>query len=1202
MKVEDNDVKELRDYLLGALGDEGQERVEKRMLGEDDFFEQVLVAEDELVDDYLEGSLSKSERERFEKYFLIAPERRQKLRFAAALRNHVKANGAPAPRPAVASERPGLWQRLFGMPAMRLAAAAMVIILAGAGLWLIIKPESNMKLGLEALNKAIKNGERPVEARISGIDHAPYRASTRGRREVEIDKDELEYAESKLKDEVRENPGPKSRHALGLVYLAEGDIDQAQKLLEEARRDDPDNAKLNNDLGIIWLERGKAEEGKDTGQGSISYSRAYDYFSRAFELDNSLLEALFNRALANEHLSRWNQAEEDWRLYLEKDPDSKWAVEAKDHIKNLEEKKNRPAQSQAQLLEEFDAACEGKDDNRAWAALTRARDRRGNLIIEGLINGYLEEAAKGQRREAASAIEKLSYAGRIEYERTGDAFVPSLARFYERATAQQREASSKAREMMRSAFSSFLQGKYEQARELYSNAAQIFAREKNESEAAFAAYWIANSQLRSAPKQSLDTLQPLVQVLEEREYVWLLALSLNSLADAWSSFREFSKSLEHAERARELLQKVADTNATLRNLQTTVAMHQEFGDYPRSLGYIAHAFDLADSFPADPQEVWTFYHLAALNLYLLNLPRSAAAFQKEALELAVLIGRPIYKQRSYAQLGLIYARLKNGDEAINNGRLALAVGQAAGSEESRNNLIANSTLNLAQIYRELGEMGRSLELYNEAIAIHSAMQIEIYTFRAHQGKLLALMGLNDDAAIEEHLNAAIPLIEQYRPKIQEESYRNGFFDLAQSIYDIAIDFFYTRRGDSDRAYEYVEASHARSWLDLIGANAQVIRKAGRPDNRMTAVIQPLTLDEIRRSLPDRSQVLEYAVLEDKVIAWVGSENGFSPKEKKIAASELNRKVERFRELIPDPREEAWPETEALAQELYEILIKPVEPLLDSNARLCIVPDKILHRLPFGALISPDSKEYFIKGFRYVLSPSANISIKCSDLAKQKEGTKRERAMTVGNPFFDRERFHELELLPAAAEEAEQVASYYDPGIPLIGARAREADVKAAMSQADVLHFASHYVIDHQSWMESRLLLTKEADQGKYGDSDGELQAFEIYNMRLPRARVAVLSACDTGIEQTYRGEGPISMARPFIKAGVPIVVASLWAVESDSTAKLMTSFHKHRKQGRSSTIEALREAQLEMLSSPDIRNHHPYRWASFNAIGGYTTF
>jgi CHAT domain-containing protein len=1202
MKVEDNEEREIRVYLLGALGEEDQQRVEKRMLGEDEYFERVLVAEDELVDDYLDGSLSKSERERFEKHFLIAPERRQKLRFAAALREHVKANAAPSPRPSVSSERPGLWQRLFGMPALRLGAAAAILLLAALGVWRLFFYESNVSRGLAALNNAIKNGERPVEARMSGIEHAPYRASTRGRREVEIDKDELEYAESKLKDEVRQNPGPESRHALGLVYLAEGDLDQAQKLLEEARRDDPDNAKLNNDLGIIWLERGKAEEGKDSGQASISYSTAFDYFSRAFELDNSLLEALFNRALTNEYLLRWNQAEADWRLYLEKDPDSKWAAEAKDHLQELEKKKNRPVQSQAQLLEEFDSAYEGKDDNRAWAALTRARDRKGNLIIQGLIDGYLEEATKGQGREAALAIEKLSYAGKIEFERAGDAFVTGLARFYERATAQQLKASSKGREIMRSGFFNYGQDKFEQARDFYSEAARIFERGGNEGEAMFAAYWMANIQVRPAPTQSLTILEPLVGILEKREYAWLLSLSLNALADVWTSLREYSKSMEHAERARGILDKIEDRNAMLRNLQTPAFVYQQVGDYPRSLSYIDQAFDLADRFPADPQEVWTHYHLAAYNLYLLNLPRSAAAFQKEAVELAVFIGRPLYKQRSYAQLGLIYARLKNTDEAINNGQLALTVGEAAGSEQSRKNLIANSTLNLAHIYRELGELDKSLELYDEAIASYREMKIEIYTFLAHQGKLLALLGINDDAAIEEHLNTAIPLIEQYRPRIQEESLRNGFFDLAQSIYDIAIDFFYTRRADPDKAYQYVEASHARSWLDLVGANARVIQQAGRPDNKMPAGIQPLTLDRIKPALPAQSQVLEYAVLEDKVLAWVGSQKGFEANEKKIAASELNRKVERFRKLLPDLREEAWPETEALAQELYEILIKPVEPLLDSSARLCIVPDKILHRLPFGALISPESKEYFIKSFRYFISPSANVLIKCSEMAKLKEGAGRERAMTVGNPSFDRERFPELELLPAAAEEARQVALYYEPGIPLIGAGAREAAVKSAMSQADVLHFASHYVIDRQSWMESRLLLAKEADQGKSGESDGQLQAFEIYNMRLPRARVAVLSACDTGIEQTYRGEGPISMARPFIKAGVPVVVASLWAVESDSTANLMTSFHKHRKQGRLSTMEALRQAQLEMLSSPDTLNHHPYRWASFNTIGGYTAF
>ncbi len=79
------------------------------------------------------------------------------------------------------------------------------------------------------------------------------------------------------------------------------------------------------------------------------------------------------------------------------------------------------------------------------------------------------------------------------------------------------------------------------------------------------------------------------------------------------------------------------------------------------------------------------------------------------------------------------------------------------------------------------------------------------------------------------------------------------------------------------------------------------------------------------------------------------------------------------------------------------------------------------------------------------------------------------------------------------------------------------------------------------------------------------------------------------------------MARPFIKAGVPIVVASLWPVEEKATAALMIRFHKYRSQG-ASTAAALRHAQKKILAGPNERNHHPYYWAAFAAIGGNTKF
>jgi CHAT domain-containing protein len=160
-----------------------------------------------------------------------------------------------------------------------------------------------------------------------------------------------------------------------------------------------------------------------------------------------------------------------------------------------------------------------------------------------------------------------------------------------------------------------------------------------------------------------------------------------------------------------------------------------------------------------------------------------------------------------------------------------------------------------------------------------------------------------------------------------------------------------------------------------------------------------------------------------------------------------------------------------------------------------------------------------------------------------------------------------------------------------------------MLKSDIVHFASHYVIDEQSPMRSKLLLAREdKTRGDLRASDGMLQAHEIYRLKLPRTRVVVLSACQTGAERYYQGEGMINMARPFMAAGVPLVVVSLWPVDSDSTADLMISFHKHRKREDVSTAEALRRAQLEMLHSSEERLRRPSCWAPFIAIGGSANY
>ncbi|HZS05678.1 MAG TPA: hypothetical protein VFD58_12640 [Blastocatellia bacterium] len=80
---------QIRRYLLGGLGEKEMAQLEKNMLADDDFFEQILIAENELIDDYVRGGLSSHDRESFGSHFLSSSERRQKLKFAESLYRHL---------------------------------------------------------------------------------------------------------------------------------------------------------------------------------------------------------------------------------------------------------------------------------------------------------------------------------------------------------------------------------------------------------------------------------------------------------------------------------------------------------------------------------------------------------------------------------------------------------------------------------------------------------------------------------------------------------------------------------------------------------------------------------------------------------------------------------------------------------------------------------------------------------------------------------------------------------------------------------------------------------------------------------------------------------------------------------------------------------------------------------------------------------
>jgi hypothetical protein len=122
----------LRQYLLGHLAEDLREEIETGLLADQDLFEELLIAEDELVDDYLSATLSPDENTAFEQHFLCTPERYEKVRFARALQRRVRTVKQSSFTPSDQPAPPFLISRSFFI---RASAITMALLIAAGALW-----------------------------------------------------------------------------------------------------------------------------------------------------------------------------------------------------------------------------------------------------------------------------------------------------------------------------------------------------------------------------------------------------------------------------------------------------------------------------------------------------------------------------------------------------------------------------------------------------------------------------------------------------------------------------------------------------------------------------------------------------------------------------------------------------------------------------------------------------------------------------------------------------------------------------------------------------------------------------------------------------------------------------------------------------------------------------------------------------------
>jgi len=299
----------------------------------------------------------------------------------------------------------------------------------------------------------------------------------------------------------------------------------------------------------------------------------------------------------------------------------------------------------------------------------------------------------------------------------------------------------------------------------------------------------------------------------------------------------------------------------------------------------------------------------------------------------------------------------------------------------------------------------------------------------------------------------------------------------------------------------------------------------------------------------------------------------------------------------------------LSQGLYEKLIKPLviannRGLTEKPAKLIIIPSGLLSFIPFESLITeaPTTADvnfrdlsYLIKDFQISYAFSANLYFK--EVESKDFEAPRLLAFSYSKDVSGSEtqsRTSGSLELPGSARELKAIQSVFGNHHNLFinGTEATEHQFKRLSPDFNIIHLAIHGVADTNNELNSKLIFKTAQDSVE----DGQLFAYELYNLDLAALKLAVLSACETGLGREFKGEGLFSMARGFAYAGCPSVIMSLWRVNDRATADLMENFYYELQNGLS-IDEALRIAKLDFLRSSDEFLAHPANWSAFIPMG-----
>lgn len=367
----------------------------------------------------------------------------------------------------------------------------------------------------------------------------------------------------------------------------------------------------------------------------------------------------------------------------------------------------------------------------------------------------------------------------------------------------------------------------------------------------------------------------------------------------------------------------------------------------------------------------------------------------------------------------------------------------------------------------------------------------------------------------------------------------------------------------------------------------------------------IPIDEISNQIPEETTVIRYFFIENELYAFVAN----TEQQELIALPTIDNAS--LNERILGVIENQF-QVDILLKEVHELYKQLWEPLLKSTIKenVIIIPDKALYNLSFEMLTSSKLEAYTEFDKKSLLAKH-NIAYNFSLLLTSKESTTALKDNFIAfTPEFSEEMKQEykiaiqdsldmdhtyLTLLPQPFSES--VAENYNRIFKGSHFKNKEATKQLFIDQAKehkIIHIGTHAESNNVSPELSRLIFAKPL-QSKNVTEDNSLYTYEIYNCDLT-SNLAILTACETGKPSYQAGEGMISLAHAFTYAGSESILTSLWKIDEQSSAQIVSYFYNNLEKGMPKD-RALRAAKLEYLNSSQGRTLQPNYWAGLILMG-----